>query len=101
MNRITLFAAGLLMVSAAQAVAQPAAPNPAKVCLNVSDIQRSETPDDRTIIFHMRDGAMAVLPTGLILSAVTVLLLLFTGWMGGELVFRGRVGVLDPDSTEQ
>lgn len=52
-------------------------------------------------IVHMRDGAMAVLPAGLILSVVTVLLLLFNGWMGGELVFRGRVGVLEPDATER
>lgn len=27
-----------------------------KVCLNVRDIQRTEAPDDRTILFHMRDG---------------------------------------------
>jgi hypothetical protein len=31
-------------------------PSPPKVCLNVHDIQRTETPDDRTIVFHMRDG---------------------------------------------
>ena len=29
---------------------------PDKVCLNVREIQRTETPNDRTIIFHMRDG---------------------------------------------
>jgi uncharacterized membrane protein len=39
--------------------------------------------------------------TGLILSAAAVLILAFTGWKGGELVFRHRVGVqpaepLDP-----
>lgn len=42
---------------------------------------------------HLRDGAVAVMPTGLILSAVVVLLLAFNGWMGGELVFRHGVGV--------
>jgi hypothetical protein len=30
--------------------------SPPKVCLNVRNIQRTETPDDRTILFHMRDG---------------------------------------------
>jgi hypothetical protein len=30
--------------------------SPPKVCLYVSNIQRTETPDDRTILFHMRDG---------------------------------------------
>jgi len=44
-------------------------------------------------IVHMRDGAAAVIPTGLILSTVTVLILLFTGWQGGELVFRHGVAV--------
>jgi uncharacterized membrane protein len=40
-------------------------------------------------------GTAAVLPTGIILSAVVVALLLFTGWMGWELVYRARVGVAD------
>ena len=44
-------------------------------------------------IVHMRDGAAAVIPTGLLLSAVTVAILLFTGWQGGELVFRHGVAV--------
>lgn len=38
-------------------------------------------------------GAASVVPTGITLSAIVVLLLLFNGWMGGELVFRGGVGV--------
>jgi uncharacterized membrane protein len=43
-----------------------------------------------------RYGAEAgVFPWGIGLSLVTVLLLLFSGWKGGELVFRYRVGVLD------
>ena len=37
----------------------------------------------------------AVFPAGIILSGVVVLLLMFSGWKGGELVFRHRVGVLD------
>lgn len=46
---------------------------------------------------HLRGGATAVIPTGITLSAIVVLLLLFNGWMGGELVFRGRVGILPPE----
>jgi len=44
-------------------------------------------------VIHTRDGAVAVIPLGVTLSALTVLLLLFTGWMGGEMVFRHGVGV--------
>jgi uncharacterized membrane protein len=44
-------------------------------------------------------GAAAVLPTGAILSVIVVLILLFTGWKGGEMVFRHRIGVLNsPDA---
>ena len=46
-------------------------------------------------IVHTRDGAAAVIPLGVTLSAITVVLLLFNGWMGGELVFRHGVGVRD------
>ena len=38
-------------------------------------------------------GSAAVLPTGLILSAVVVAILLFTGWKGWEMVYQYRVGV--------
>jgi uncharacterized membrane protein len=44
-------------------------------------------------LVHLRDGAVAVIPTGLILSAIVALLLAFNGWMGGELVFGHGVGV--------
>src|SRR3954451_9173003 len=40
-------------------------------------------------------GANAVLPTGIILSGIVVLILLFTGWKGWELVYRHRVGVVN------
>jgi len=36
--------------------AQPAAKSPPRVCLNLRDIDHTRTPDDRTIVFHMRDG---------------------------------------------
>ena len=42
---------------------------------------------------HSRDGYTAVVPSGLILSGLVVVILLFTGWMGGEMVYRHRVGV--------
>lgn len=43
-----------------------------------------------------RYGAEAgVFPWGIWLSLSIVLLLLFSGWKGGEMVFRYRVGVLD------
>jgi uncharacterized membrane protein len=42
---------------------------------------------------HSRDGYTSVLPAGLILSTLTVLILLVTGWMGWQLVYRHRVGV--------
>jgi uncharacterized membrane protein len=40
-------------------------------------------------------GATAVIPTQLILSFVVVLILLFTGWKGWEMVYRHRVGVIN------
>lgn len=46
-------------------------------------------------LVHNRDGAIAVIPTGITLSAVVVLILLFTGWLGGEMVYRRGVAV-DP-----
>jgi uncharacterized membrane protein len=39
--------------------------------------------------------ASAVVPLGLSLSLVSVLIMLFTGWKGGEMVFRHRVAVYD------
>jgi len=41
-------------------------------------------------------GEAAVLPTGLLLSLIVVLILLYTGWRGWEMVYKGRVGVLEP-----
>ena len=40
-------------------------------------------------------GEAAVLPVGLILSGIVVLILLYTGWRGWEMVYRHRVGVSD------
>lgn len=41
------------------------------------------------------EGAAAVIPMGLILSAASVGLMLFTGWMGWQMVYRDHVGVSD------
>ena len=38
-------------------------------------------------------GDAAVLPWGLVLSTLVVLILLYTGWRGWEMVYRHRVGV--------
>ena len=46
-------------------------------------------------LVHNRDGAAAVIPTGMTLSAIVVVLLLFNGWMGWEMVYRHGVGI-DP-----
>lgn len=45
--------------------------------------------------WRYRYGTAAVVPLGLILSLVAVCILLFTGWKGGEMVFRHRVAVYD------
>jgi uncharacterized membrane protein len=47
---------------------------------------------------HSRDAYTSVVPTGLILSGVTVLIFVVTGWLGGELVFRHRAGVASGDA---
>ena len=44
---------------------------------------------------HSRDAWTSVVPTGLTLSALTVIVLLFTGWMGWSMVYRHRVGVVN------
>jgi uncharacterized membrane protein len=47
------------------------------------------------LILRVGDAAAAIVPTGLLLSAAVGLILVFTGWRGGELVFRHRVGVAE------
>ena len=44
-------------------------------------------------------GDAAVLPLGLVLSAIVVLILLYTGWRGWEMVYQHRVGVSDEDEV--
>lgn len=42
---------------------------------------------------RLEKGPDFVLPTGLILSAIVTLLLLYNGWRGWEMVYRHHVGV--------
>jgi uncharacterized membrane protein len=42
---------------------------------------------------HTRDAYTSVVPSGLILSALVVLILLVTGWNGWSMVYRHGVGV--------
>jgi uncharacterized membrane protein len=44
-------------------------------------------------LIHTRDAYTSVVPSGLILSALVVLILLITGWNGWALVYRHGVGV--------
>lgn len=44
-------------------------------------------------LIHTRDAWTSVVPTGIILSVITVLILPVTGWLGWALVYRHRVGV--------
>jgi uncharacterized membrane protein len=46
------------------------------------------------------DGASAIVPTGIILSLVAVIILVFNGWMGWQMVYRHRVGVADADDVQ-
>jgi uncharacterized membrane protein len=45
------------------------------------------------ILVHSRDAYTAVVPTGLTLSALVVVILLITGWLGSTVVNREPVGV--------
>lgn len=42
---------------------------------------------------YRQGAAAAILPWGLVLSAVIGLLLVYTGWKGGDLVYKRRVGM--------
>jgi uncharacterized membrane protein len=45
-------------------------------------------------LIRMGSPADAVLPWGMVLSAIVAILLLITGWAGGELVYRHKIGVV-------
>jgi uncharacterized membrane protein len=52
-------------------------------------------------IARYSEGAAAVLPKGLVLSLICVLILLFTGWKGWELVYKYRVGITDEGGPQR
>lgn len=48
-----------------------------------------------SVLLRIGDPRSAVLPGGLILSFIIVGILLVTGWMGGELAYRYKIGVIE------
>ena len=46
-------------------------------------------------------GAQAVMPTGLLLSLLAVLIMLVTGWLGWEMVYRKRVAIVEEGEEAQ
>ena len=46
-------------------------------------------------LIHTRDSWTSVVPWGLTLSALCVLILMFTAWMGRSMVYGHRVGVAE------
>jgi uncharacterized membrane protein len=53
------------------------------------------------INFSLRFGQpqAAILPVGIILSWLVAVLLLASGWFGGELTFRHKIGIVGPGET--
>jgi uncharacterized membrane protein len=50
-------------------------------------------------LIHTRDAYTSVVPSGLILSALVVVILLVTGWNGWTMVYRHGVGVRDKEAA--
>lgn len=50
--------------------------------------------------FRINDPALAILPLGIILSWIVTSLLLMSGWFGGELTFRHKVGMIGSGETK-
>ena len=57
MTRIAPISAAILLLAASTPVQlQAVALDGASVCLNLRDVERTEIPNDRSILFYMRDG---------------------------------------------
>ena len=56
MNLLPAFAGAALVLAASAPAEVSAPPASSSLCINVRNIQRTEVQDDRTILFHMRDG---------------------------------------------
>jgi uncharacterized membrane protein len=50
-------------------------------------------------LIHTRDAYTSVVPSGLILSALVVIILLITAWNGWTMVYGHGVGVREKEST--
>lgn len=50
-----------------------------------------------SLVLRANLGSNAILPWGVLISTVVVALILYTGWKGGELSYRHRVGMLPDD----
>lgn len=51
-------------------------------------------------LLRLGDPAKAILPTGIILSSLTAVLLGISGWYGGELVYRHKIANIGPSSRD-
>ena len=49
---------------------------------------------------RLLSGETAILPFGLAISLVAATLLMASGWYGGELTFRHKVGIVGPGETQ-
>jgi hypothetical protein len=56
MNLLPAFAGAALVLVVSAPAEVPAPPASSSLCINARNIQRTEVQDDRTIVFHMRDG---------------------------------------------
>jgi len=52
-----------------------------------------------SLILRAGNPEAAVLPTALILSVIVVGILLVTGWLGGELAYRFKIGVIEEEEA--
>ena len=53
------------------------------------------------VLREVQGPASAVLPWGLTLSLIVVLTLLYTGWLGGGLVFRHQCGMIEEEPAKK
>jgi uncharacterized membrane protein len=54
-----------------------------------------------SVLHRWADPSASVMPTGLILSAIVACILGVTGWLGGELSYRHRIGVTETASDHR
>jgi uncharacterized membrane protein len=96
-----LLGAGLIMAVLAAATGATDAAGDRRI-RNMSDLWFHAGGNVLVVILELfnwylrhKNGPTAIIPTGLLLSLVSVIILGFTGWKGGTLVYRRRIGVSD------